>query len=163
MATAILGLTGVALDEVSTVRGEQAIEEELPAVESAASSLYDVDSSSTGVGTARRVVEIDVPEPQRTKDGTSVLRFERIPDADATRVTYRVDGGANRTRVIDVPIQRADGDPIVLDSHSGTVRLVLEPGRDADGDPVVVVSEYGAQPGSDRPFKYHNGTRARRA
>ena len=149
IAAVILALTGAALDEVSTVRGEQAIEGELSAVESTASSLYDLDGSSAGVGTPRRVVDIDLPEGRRTRAGTSFLRFERIPDADATRVTYRTDGGTNRTRVIDVPIQRADGDPVVLVSDSGTLRLVFELGTDADGDPVVLVSEYDEKPRSD--------------
>lgn len=142
IATVVLGLTGAALDGASTVRGAQAIEGEISTVESVAMSLYDLDGSASGVGTARRVVEIDVPEGTRTKDGISFLRFERIRDSDATRVIYRADGGKNRTRVIEVPLQRPGGGPVDL-FRSGTHRLVFEPERDADGDPVVVISEYG--------------------
>ena len=149
MTVAVLTLTGAAVDEVSTVRGEQTIEGELSTVDSAASSLYDLDGSSTGVGTPRRVVDIELPEGRRTRDGASFLRFERITGADATRVTYRTDGGTNRTRVIDVPIQRADGDPVILASGSGTLRLVFELGTNEDGDHVVVVSEYDEKPRSD--------------
>jgi hypothetical protein len=145
VATSVLGLTGVALDETSTVRGEQAIEAELSTVESAATSLYEFErtSRSDSPGTARRVVEIDVPGETRTMDGTSFLRFERIPDSDATRVIYRIDGGTNRTRLIRVPLQGPDGGPVELLSRSGTHRLIFELGTDTNGDPVVVAGEYG--------------------
>lgn len=151
IATVVLGLTGAALDGATAIRGEQAIEAELSTVESAATSLYELESTPprVGDGSARRVVEVDVPDGTRTRKGTSFLRFEPIPNAEATRVIYRVEGATNRTRVIDVPLQRPDGGPMVLAPRSGTHRLVLELGKDADNNTVVVVSAYGEPSISD--------------
>lgn len=145
IAAVVLGLTGAALDGASATRGEQALEAELETVESTAVSLYRLEGAAPEVGTARRVVEIDVPDATLTRDGTAFVRFEPIADADATRVTYRLDGGTNRTRFIDAPLQRRDGEPVVLGSRPGTRRLVFELVREDDGDPVIVVSEYGSE------------------
>lgn len=149
VATVVLGLTGAALDGASTTRGEQAIETEIAAVDSAATSLFQRDATVSRAGTSRRVVEIDLPDETRTREGTTLLRFERIRGADKTRVTYRASGGVNRTKLIDAPIRSPGGGPVVLDDLRGRQRLVLELSADSEGSPVVVVSEYGVARSGD--------------
>lgn len=145
IAAVVLGLTGAALDGASATRGEQAIEAELETVESTAASLYRLEGTAREVGTARRVVEIDLPDSTLTRDGIAFIRFEPVADDEATRVTYRLDGGTNRTRFIDVPLQREDGEPVDFGPRQGTHRLVFELVRESDGDSVVAVSEYEAE------------------
>lgn len=142
LAATILGLTGTALDHASAIRGEQAIETEIAAVDSAATSLYEIEGNPSKSGYAQRVVELDIPEQRLTKEGTGTLRFERIADTETTRVTYSVEEGIERTTIIRVPMRHADGDAVDFSDRTGTLRILLTIDTDHRGEPVVTIGEY---------------------
>lgn len=142
LAATVLGLTGTALDHASAIRGEQAIETEIAAVDSAATSLYDLEGNPSKSGDTQRVIELDIPEERLTKGGTETLRFERIADTETTRVTYSVDERIERTTIIRVPIRQADGGAVDFSGRTGTLRVLLTLETDQSGEPVVTLSEY---------------------
>lgn len=142
IVVSIIGLTGTALDHASAVRGEQAIEREIGTVESAATSLFELEGDRSDTVAARRVIEVEIPQGSPAKAGTETLRFERIPDTGSTRVTYSVDGGVERTTKLPVPIRHADGGNVTLSDRTGSRRLVLAREMDSHGNPVVTIEEY---------------------
>lgn len=140
LVVTVLGLTGAALDHASALRGEQAVETEIAAIEAAAMELFALETAGQEGRSAKRVIEIDLPQPTLTTDGMETLRFERAGNADTTRVTYAVDGRTERTTTIDAPLADRDGGVVDLSDQQGSQRLILRLQRDADGDPVVTVS-----------------------
>lgn len=143
LAVTIVGMSATALEEASTIRGEQAVESEIDSVERAATSLVEAETVPPDEATPRRLVELDVPTESLTKDETTVLRFEPVSDADATRVTYKVgDSPAQRT-VIGVTIRSADGGTFDLSNDRGKQRVVLGLVGDGDGEPIVEIGKFG--------------------
>lgn len=138
LATAIVGTAVTAADQVATTRGEQAIAAGIQTVESAASSLYDLEEPADGPG-PRRIVTVEMHDRGPLRAEPAQVKFERVDGA--TRVTYRVDGGVTQKQVISVPIRHADGGPVELTNWSGSVRLVLRLTVE-DGERVVTVEPY---------------------
>lgn len=142
LAATVLGMTATAVDQVGTVRGERAVQAEIETIESAATSLYEYETvPSAGVG-PRRIITVEIHDQRATRAKPEQIRFERIARADATRVTYRVQGGRTRETKLEVPIRRADGGPVDLTDWYGKQRLVLRLVAGESGDPVVTVEPY---------------------
>jgi hypothetical protein len=141
-AATVLGLTGTALDQASAIRGEQAIEREIGTVDRAATALFELEATTPDSTAPRRIVELELPEPTLTRDGMQTLRFERVPDADRTRVSYSVAGRRVRTTTIAAPLQRSGGDTLDFSDRTGMHRLKLVLETDEHGKPVVTVSAY---------------------
>ena len=142
LAATVLGMTATAVDQVGTIRGEQAVQTEIETVESAATSLYEYETNPTTGAGPRRIVTVEVHDGRATRAKPEQIRFERIDDRAATRVTYRVRGGRTRERKLDVPIRSAGGGPVDLTDWHGRQRLVLRLVAGDDGEPVVTVEPY---------------------
>ncbi|WP_436901830.1 DUF7311 family protein [Halovenus halobia] len=138
LATAIVGTAVTAADQVATTRGEQTIEGEIQTVESAASSLYELEEPAEGPG-PRRIVTLEMHERGRLLAEPAQVKFERVDDV--TRVTYRVDGGVTQKQAISVPIRHADGGSVKLTNLNDSLRLVLRLTVE-DGERVVTVEPY---------------------
>lgn len=143
LATTIVGMSVTALDEASTIRGEQAVESEIEAVERAATGLVEAESVPPDEATPRRVVELDVPTGSLAQDGTEILRFEPVSHANATRVTYKVGDGPEQRTVIGVTIRSADGGAFDLSEDRGKQRIVLGLVGDKEGNPLVEIGAFG--------------------
>lgn len=135
-------MTATAIDQVGTIRGERAVQAEIEAVESAAASLYEYETIPSAGEGPRRIVTVDIHGRQTTRASAEQVRFERIPEADATRVTYRVRGGRTRETKLDVPIRHAGGGPVDLTDWRGEQRLLLRLVGDESGEPVVTIEPY---------------------
>lgn len=142
LAATVLGMAATAVDQVGTIRGERAVQAEIEAIESAASSLYEYEQIPTAGAGPRRLVTVEVHDQRATRAHPEQIRFERIGDQPATRITYRVRGGRTRERKLDVPIRSTDGGPVDLTDWHGTQRLVLRLVAGDDGEPVVTVEPY---------------------
>lgn len=144
LAATILGLTATALDHASTTRGEQVVEQELAAIEEAALELYRFETVPANAETIgpRRTLTIDLPTQRLSKDGAQIVRFERIDNADATRVTYSVGDGATTQQKISAPIQGPDGGAVDLTAWHSPKQYVLELTTDEQGKRVVVIQPY---------------------
>lgn len=142
LAATVLGMTATAVDQVGTIRGEQAVQTEIETVESAATSLYEYETIPAAGAGPRRVVTVEMHGRRATRAKPEQARFERISGRAATRVTYRVRGGRTRERKLDVPIRRAGGGSIDLTDWHGRQRLVLRLVADESGEPVVTVEPY---------------------
>jgi len=142
LAATALGMTATAVDQVGTVRGEQAVQADIATVESAAVSLYEDETVAAAGSGPRRVISVDIHDRQPTRAQPAQIRFEPIAGTNSTRVTYRVRGGSKRETTLDVPIRHADGGPVELTNWHGTQRFVLRLAADDSGGPVVTIEPY---------------------
>lgn len=140
LAVALLGTASVAVDHGTTARSEAEVESALAAVDSAATSLAENDQPPVaGERPPRRVVEITLPDDRFLEVAPARLAFERISGANATRVTYRIEGESARTATIGAPLRHAGSSSFDLGGHTGTLQLLLRLVR-VDGRPVVDVT-----------------------
>ena len=139
LAVALLGTASVAVDHGTAARSEAEVESALDTVDSAAVSLVENDRPPVaGERAPRRLVEITLPDDRFLEAAPARLTFERIPGANATRVTYRIEGETARTATIGAPLHHAGSSSFTLDGHTGTLQLLLRLVR-VDGKPVVDV------------------------
>jgi hypothetical protein len=139
LAATTLGMTATAIDQAGTVRGERAIQTEIDAVETAATSLYE-DGAVPPVGEgSRRLITVEIHDQQPTRAKPERITFERIDGTSATRVTYQVRGGQRHERKLEVPIHHTDGGALELTNWRGKKRLVLRLDRGKSGEKDVTV------------------------
>jgi hypothetical protein len=141
LAATILGMTATAVDQVGTARGERAVQTEIETVEAAALSLYEYETVPSAGEGPRRLILVELYDRHPTKAEPEQITFERIDGTQTTRVTYRVQGGQRKERIIDVPIRHADGGPVELTDWGGSQRLLLRLVIDS-GRPVVTIEPY---------------------
>ena len=104
------------------------------------------NSSDTGPQTDRRCLEWNhwswcLPAPEESSEGSQPTTPPASTAGDGpTAVTYRLEGGPERTVPIDVPIVPAGGEPVEL-RGPGDHDLLLTLGRDGDGERVVFVQK----------------------
>jgi len=140
LAVALLGIASVAVDHGTAARSEVEIESAIATVDSAATSLVENEQPPVaGERPPRRLVEITLPADRFLESAPARLAFERVPGANVTRVTYRVEGETARTATIGAPLQHAGSSSFALDGHTGTLQFLLRLVR-VDGQPVVDVT-----------------------
>lgn len=142
LATALLGVGLVALENGAAIRGETEVEGAVATVDRAAVSLFEHDDlAPTETDPPRRVVTLDLPTDGLTSTAVDRLVFERVKGSTVTVVRYSVDGRPPQRAVIDAPLVSADGaqDVVDLSDERGEHRVVLEL-VPADQHPLVRVS-----------------------
>jgi hypothetical protein len=140
LAVALLGFATVAVDHGTAARSEAQVESALDTVDSAATSLVENERPPVAdERPPRRLVEITLPGDRFLASAPARLGFRRVSGADATRVTYRIEGETAETETIDAPLQRGDASSFALDGHTGRLTLLLRLVR-VDGEAVVDVT-----------------------
>jgi len=142
--TVVLLTIGVAgVEYAADVRSEQQVASEIGTIEDAAVSLIENEAvPPPGHDGARRVVEIDLPANGYTTETVDRLVFERESGQSVTTVTYQFDGRAERTEIIEAPIETAGPErrPFDLSGHSGSQTIHLELVANTDRTPVIEAS-----------------------
>jgi hypothetical protein len=145
---AALAILGVALPAVETARRSHANQVAAEAVErlvDTARALAARNDASEGPASARRVLELSFPTASWATEGLASLTIRRLPNATASRVTWRVRGGERRTRLLARPLVVPRSGPLSLEAGGDQdLRLAL---RRRAGRRVVVVSRPGARRG----------------
>lgn len=140
LTATILGMTATALDHVSTVRGEKAIQSEIASVESAAVELLEEETAVAGKATPQRVVDVELPDGSYTVARTEMLVFETDPNRNITRVSYRAGDGRIQETVLDVQIQHVRGGKLDMSDLRDSQRFILSLEADDSGKPIVTVA-----------------------
>ena len=140
LVVTVLAIAAVGVEYAATTQGEQRVEGAIASIESEATALYDEeDPAGDDMRGATRFVDIDLPEGDFASAPVKLLRFERVSGTSVTTVTYRVDGGPERTKRIDAPLETVERGPFDVSRETGTVTVHLE--RDVvNGEDVVVAS-----------------------
>jgi len=136
LAAALVAVGWAGLDYAAAVRGEQQVENQVAAIDEAATSLVEHDDPpATGQPGARRVVELRFPHGGLTSE--RVDRFHIRPTGGNVSIAeYGVDGRPIRTVTIDARVRdgnttaRATAD---LSGETGTTTVVLTLKADDDG------------------------------
>lgn len=141
LATALVGLGFVALEEGAKLRGESQVEAQVASIEEAVVSMVENDTPVPAEqGPPRRVVELDLPEDTLTSERAERFVLEPDPEAGRTVARYRFEGRAEKTVVLDGTLVNATGGgALVLDGASGSYTLTLTYVLDGD-EPEVEAS-----------------------
>lgn len=139
VATALLGVGFVAIEEVSAVRAETQLDGELSSLERAAASLLEHDDPAPAGSPPRRVLDISLPTAGLLNDGVETLVFESV--ANRTVVRYQLDGRPTTTRILEAPLVNAADTtrPLDLSGKTGPQTVVLELVTGRGGTPVVQI------------------------
>jgi hypothetical protein len=140
LTAALLGASYAAIDQAAVKRSETQVERAIADVEAAAQSLAETEEvPPPGAEGPRRVVRVDLPAGGFTTDTVETLTFDPVPGTGSTVVTYRFDGRATRTTVVDVSIRNADSgtERVDLSGESGRLTIVLELRSRSESGPVV--------------------------
>lgn len=140
LTAALLGASYAAIDQAAVQRSETQVERAIADVEAAAQSLAETEElPPPGADGPRRVVRVDLPADGFTTSPVETLTFDPVPGTGSTVVTYRFDGRATRTTVVDVPIRNAHRgvERIDLSGESGRLRIALELQSRTGSGPVV--------------------------
>lgn len=141
LTVAVVATGFVAIDEGSAAKSERQVETSIERIEQTASALAEQEQTPPDNREhPRRFVEIELPGGDILGNAVERLLFERVSDSGQTRVTYRVDGRATDTTVINVPTVSENGEAVDLGGLSGRQTLELALGVDSSGEKVVVLT-----------------------
>lgn len=139
LATGLLGVSYVGLNQWAGTQGEQHVESELDEIERLAASLIEAeDVPPAGRSGAQRTMTLEMPRDSWTSEPIEYVRITRVENGSVAEFTRR--GGPTIQRYLDAPIVGNESDTVEFRGTGTTydLRLILE--TDDDGHPVVRIS-----------------------
>jgi hypothetical protein len=147
LAVAVVAVSAPGIERAGVQRSDEAVRSVVDHLVTQARALdADSDAVPGDLASARRVVELDLPERGAARAGLAELRLAppRVEGADGTRVTWRVEGGTRHVARVEGLALRPPGRGrgAVVFETGGDQRVVLELVR-TEGRRVVLVNRRG--------------------
>lgn len=140
LLVAILGISLPAIDQVSSGRSEAQLRTVATTIEESAVELVRAEEPPPrGVRGPQRVVRVNFPDGFASKRVASMKLVPRRSE-NLTVLSYRVEGGPQRTVVVGAVVVNENGNAVKLGGPSGQQTYRLRLARSDDGEPIVVLS-----------------------